>query len=222
MEMTSMYETKADALEASFEQAGKAEDVAELRAEMAALKARMDAQAVAAARPALSGAKGEASPERKAFVDAYLRKGVEGGIELKSFAGTSDAAGGYAVPREIDAAIDAALVAVSPIRTIANVVKVGSAGYRKLVTTGGAPSGWASAGGARAAAGTPTVRVVAPAGGDLCAYRAAGPATGRTNPRGSSPIRPPTRRTRCAPGARCNMWRAARRARSRRPTRRTG
>jgi HK97 family phage major capsid protein len=168
-----MYETKADALEASFDQAGKAEDVAELRAEMAALKARMDEHAVAAARPALSGAKGDQSPERKAFVDAYLRKGVEGGIELKSFQGTSDAAGGYAVPREIDASIDAALVAVSPIRTIANVVKVGSAGYRKLVTTGGAPSGWASEGGAREETATPTFREVAPPGGDLFANPAA-------------------------------------------------
>lgn len=168
-----MYETKADALEASFEEAGRADDVAELRAEMTALKARMDAQAVAAARPALAGAKGDASPERKAFVDAYLRKGVEGGIELKSFAGTSDAAGGYAVPREIDAAIDAALVAVSPIRRVANVVKVGSAGYRKLVTTGGAPSGWASEGGARAETATPTFHEVVPPGGDLFANPAA-------------------------------------------------
>jgi predicted phage gp36 major capsid-like protein len=119
-----MYEVKADPLEASFDEAGRVDEVTELRAEMGALKARMDAQAVAAARPPLSGAK---SHEAKAFVESYLRKGAEGGVELKSFIGTSDGAGGYAVPREIDAVIDAALKAISPIRRIANVVKVGSA-----------------------------------------------------------------------------------------------
>ena len=48
------------------------------------------------------------------------------------------------MPREIDAVIDATLKAICPIRGIANVVQVGSAGYRKLVTTGGTPSGWAA------------------------------------------------------------------------------
>jgi predicted phage gp36 major capsid-like protein len=92
MKETSMYEVKADPLEASFDAAARVDEVAELRAEMGAMKARIDAQAVAAARPALSGAKSEVAPERKAFVDAYLRKGVEGGVELKSFIGTRDGA----------------------------------------------------------------------------------------------------------------------------------
>ena len=45
---------------------------------------------------------------------------------MKAFTGVTGDAGGYAVPREIDAAIDATLTAISPIRGIANVVKVGS------------------------------------------------------------------------------------------------
>ena len=133
-----MLEVKTDALEASFEALEREdEDVAALRGEVAALKARVDAQAVAGARPALSGAKSEASP----FVERYLRKGLEAGVELKAVSGATDAAGGYAVPQEIDAQIDRALTAISPIRAIANVVRVGSAGYRKLVTTGGTESG---------------------------------------------------------------------------------
>ena len=165
-----MYEVKADPLEASFDEAARVDEVAELRAEMGALKSRMDAQAVAAARPALSGAKGH---EAKAFVDSYLRKGAEGGVELKSFVGTSDGAGGYAVPREIDAVIDAALKAISPIRRIANVVKVGSAGYRKLVTTGGTPSGWVAEGAARDETATPTFHEIVPPAGELYANPAA-------------------------------------------------
>jgi HK97 family phage major capsid protein len=165
-----MLEVKADPLEASFDAIEREdEDVAQLREEMAQLKARIDAQAVAQARPALSGARAEGSP----FVDAYLRKGLESGVELKALVGTSDAAGGYAVPEEIDAAIDRTLTAISPIRAIANVVKVGSAGYRKLVTTGGTPSGWVSETAERPETGTPTFIEVAPPFGELYANPAA-------------------------------------------------
>jgi HK97 family phage major capsid protein len=136
---------------------------------MAALKARMDAQAIAAARPALSGAKSASSP----FVENYLRKGMEAGVELKAIVGTSDAAGGYAVPEEIDAAIDRTLTAISPIRAIANVVKVGSAGYRKLVTKGGTPSGWVAEDAARPETDTPSFVEIAPPFGELYANPAA-------------------------------------------------
>jgi HK97 family phage major capsid protein len=168
-EEKTMLEVKADALEASFE-AFEREDEAlgELREELAQLKARMDAQAVAAARPALS-VKGEASP----FVEKYLRKGLEAGVELKAVTGVSDAAGGYAVPEEIDAAIDRLLTSVSPIRAIANVVKVGSAGYRKLVTSGGTPSGWVSEVAGRPETDTPSFVEIAPPFGELYANPAA-------------------------------------------------
>lgn len=165
-----MVDVKADALEASFEVLERQdEDVAALKEEMAQLKARMDAQAIAGVRPALSGAKAESSP----FVDAYLRKGLEAGVELKAVAGTSGAAGGYAVPEEIDAAIERTLTAISPIRAIANVVKVGSAGYRKLVTTGGTPSGWVAEDAARPETNTPAFTEIAPPFGELYANPAA-------------------------------------------------
>jgi HK97 family phage major capsid protein len=165
-----MLEVKADALEASFEALEReSEDLAALKEEMAQLKARMDTQAVAAARPALSGAKAEKSP----FVEGYLRKGVETGIELKAVVGTSDPAGGYAVPEEIDAAIDRTLTAISPIRAIANVVKVGTSGYRKLVTSGGTPSGWVSEDALRPETATPVFAEIAPPFGELYANPAA-------------------------------------------------
>src|SRR3546814_13276641 len=59
------------------------------------------------------------------------------------------------------------------IRAIANVVSVGSAGYRKLVTTGGVASGWAAEDGARAETATPTFAEIAPPMGDLFANPAA-------------------------------------------------
>ncbi len=168
-----MYEVKSDALEDSFEAVARIDEVAELRAELGAMKARMDARAVAAARPALSGAKADVSPERKAFVDAYLRRGAETGVELKSLAITAGETGGYAVPREIDAMIDATLKAISPIRSIANVVKVGTAGYRKLVTTGGVASGWVAETAGRPETDSPRFQEIAPPMGELYANPAA-------------------------------------------------
>ena len=166
-----MFEVKADALEASFEALEReGEDLELLKGEMAALRARVDAQAIAGARPALSGAKSAGSSP---FVENYLRKGMEAGVELKALAGTSEAAGGYAVPEEIDATIDRVLTAISPIRAIANVVKVGSAGYRKLVTKGGTPSGWVSEDAARAETNTPDFVEIAPPFGELYANPAA-------------------------------------------------
>jgi HK97 family phage major capsid protein len=165
-----MLEVKADALEASFEALEREdEDVAALREEVAGLKARLDAQALAGTRPALAGAKSAASP----FAERYLRKGLEAGVELKALSGATDAAGGYAVPEELDQQIDKALTAISPIRTIANVVRVGSAGYRKLVTTGGTPSGWVAETAGRPETATPAFEEIAPPFGELYANPAA-------------------------------------------------
>ncbi len=162
-----MYETKNDPLEASF--AG-ADAIAELRAGMADLKAKLDAGTIAAARAPLSGA---AAPQAKQFVDRYLRHGNAAGIEVKAVDGSADSTGGYAVPQEIDTAIASTLASISPLRAIANVVTVGSSGYRKLVTSGGTVSGWAAENAARAETATPTFNEVAPPMGDLFANPAA-------------------------------------------------
>ncbi|HZV19332.1 MAG TPA: phage major capsid protein [Sphingobium sp.] len=165
-----MLEVKANALEESFDAVLQAERMSGLEARMDALDATMEAQAARGGRPPLDGAKGSAvDPARTAFTERYLRRGVEAGVELKSFSGASGGAGGYAVPREIDEMIEVALKAISPIRAVANVVRTGSAGYRKLVTTGGVVSGWASETGARAETATPTFQEIAPPSGDLYA-----------------------------------------------------
>lgn len=120
-------------------------------------------------RPVLAGARADSA--RAAFVDGYLRRGSE--LELKSFDGGTGTDGGFAVPREIDAQIDATLKTISPIRSIANVVRVGTAGYRKLVTSGGTPSGWVSEIAARPETDTPDFREIAPPMGELYANPAA-------------------------------------------------
>ena len=163
-----------DALDASFDILAR-QDAADqaldaLRGDVEEVKSRLDRVSRAAARPLLDGS-AVISPERKGFVDGYLRHGHTS--ELKSLSGAVAADGGYAVPREIDAAIAARLTAISPIRAIAQVVQTGSAGYRKLVSTGPAASGWVSEVAARPETTTPQFAEIAPPSGELYANPAA-------------------------------------------------
>lgn len=167
-----------DPLEASFDIVARQDaleaDVATIRTDLDDVKARVDkiAQGAqrAAQRPALGS--GDSAPaEVKGFVDGYLRRGAV--HEIKSLSGTSPGDGGYAVPRQIDAMIARELTNISPIRAIAQVVQTGTAGYRKLISTGGTASGWASETGARDETDTPSFAEIAPPTGDLYANPAA-------------------------------------------------
>ena len=140
-----MLEVKADALEASFE-AFEDDGVAALKEELEQLKAKIAAGVIAAQRPALDGVKSASSVS---FVDGYLRRGVESGLEMKALGSSSDAIGGYAVPEEIDAVIDRTLTAISPTssmgsglwsvwsRTRQRVLKVGTPTQRSRAASGG-------------------------------------------------------------------------------------
>ncbi|MDB5714272.1 MAG: phage capsid protein [Sphingomonadales bacterium] len=136
-----------------------------------ALEDSFDAVTMTPERPLL-GATPVGDGARVSFVDGYLRRG-DVGVELKSFTGATTTDGGFAIPREIDAVIDATLKAISPIRRIANVVRVGTAGYRKLVTQNGVTSGWAGEVAARPETGSPLFNEIVPPMGDLYANPAA-------------------------------------------------
>ena len=166
-------EHETEALAASFDIVAR-QDAAEgaiklLRSDVDEVKARLDRVSRAAARPALDGARSDI--EVKSFVDNYLRHGRE--AEFKSLNATVLADGGYAVPREIDALIASELKEISPIRSIAQVVQTGSAGYRKLLATGGTASGWVSETAGRPETDTPEFAEIAPPTGELYANPAA-------------------------------------------------
>jgi HK97 family phage major capsid protein len=162
-----MVEVKADSLEESFDALEREEDgVAALKAELDLLKAKISSGAIQPQRPALDGVKSE---DANVFSEQYLRKGIEAGLEVKAIGNSSDSLGGYAVPKEIDEQIDSTLKAISPIRSIANVVKVGSAGYRKLIASGGTPSGFVGFEDGRAETATPTFTEIVPPSGELYA-----------------------------------------------------
>ncbi|MFN2099115.1 phage major capsid protein [Altererythrobacter sp. MF3-039] len=163
----------AHQLEASFDIVARQDktetDVMALRSDVDDVKARVDRIGRAATRPPLEGAPDSA--EVKGFVDGYLRNGRE--TEIKSISGAVPADGGYAVPREIDAMIARELAEISPIRSIAQVVQTGTAGYRKLIATGGTASGWVSETAGRPETDTPSFAEIAPPTGELYANPAA-------------------------------------------------
>jgi HK97 family phage major capsid protein len=164
---------ETEALAASFDLVSRQDEaekaIGVLRSDVDEVKARMDRVSRAAARPILDGVRNDT--EVKGFVDGYLRQGRE--TELKSIQGTVMADGGYAVPREIDAMIASQLTEISPIRKLAQVVQVGTSGYRKLVAIGGTVSGWVSETAGRAETATPQFAEVAPPSGELYANPAA-------------------------------------------------
>ena len=100
--MDNMIEVKADALEDSFAAVEQQDQVAELSAELALLKKKIADGTIAAQRPLLDGVK---SSETSAFIARYVRQGIESGLEQKALGSSTDAIGGYAVPREIDQVI---------------------------------------------------------------------------------------------------------------------
>lgn len=170
------YETKASAVVTAAEAPahGDARGM-ELRDEIEALRMEMKqdldrlSRRLVTAPPALA-ARAEGTT---AFGDAYLRKGLDSGFESKRLSVGTGSEGGLAVPLEIDQRIETMLNQISPIRALADVVKIGSSSYRKLVASGGFASGWAAETAARAETMTPTFTEVMAPMGELYANPAA-------------------------------------------------
>ncbi|HXV74406.1 MAG TPA: phage major capsid protein [Sphingomonadales bacterium] len=150
-----------------------------LNGDLSRLQRGLDSLHARAGRPVLSGGRA-ASPEalehKAAFYERYIRKGLDSGLsalEMKALNIGTGAEGGFAVPKELDQAIEKLLRDVSPIRRLAHVVEIGNANYRKLISIGGTGSGWASETGARPETATPEFSEIVPPLGELYANPAA-------------------------------------------------
>ncbi|WP_374388491.1 phage major capsid protein [Sandaracinobacter sp.] len=172
------YETKAAAVVTAADAPAHAGVTAnaELRGEIDALRLELKqdldglSRRLVSAPPAMAPGAGGRST---AFGDAYLRKGLDAGSESKRLSVGTGSEGGLAVPLEIDQRIETVLKQISPIRALADVVKIGSANYRKLVASGGFASGWVAETAARAETTTPTFAEVTAPMGELYANPAA-------------------------------------------------
>jgi HK97 family phage major capsid protein len=169
-----VYETKADAVVTA---SGETDVQFDVRAELEALRneVKQDLLAVsrkAAGQPLMAGPAGRGQ-RQSAFAEGYLRKGLEGDFESKRLSVGIAGEGGLAVPLEIDARIEATLKQISPVRAISDVVKVGTASYRKLVAIGGVASGWVAENAGRPETATPLFSEIAPPMGEIYANPAA-------------------------------------------------
>ena len=162
------YEMKADAVVTS-----EVAPIEAMNATVEALKSdvlALSRKLVERSAPPLRAGGGKAV---SAFADGYLRKGIETDMETKRFQAGVAGDGGLAVPLEIDQRIETTLRILSPIRSVADVVKVGSSSYRKLVAIGGFASGWVSESAGRPETNMPTFVEVAPPMGEIYANPAA-------------------------------------------------
>jgi len=168
MENDTPVETLNESFDILARQEAAEEALGALRSDVEEVKSRLDRAARLGARPAIGAGQAIAEGlEVKSFVDGFLRQGRE--AELKSLSGAVPADGGYAVPRAIDEKIAGILKKISPIRQVAQVVQVGTAGYRKLIMTSGTASGWVSETAARPETNAPKFTEIAPPFGELYA-----------------------------------------------------
>ena len=144
-----------------------AAESAKKRAEEATLKAN---------RIAAAGGEGKQGDESKAghkkAFSSFLRRGVETGLreaEQKALSIGVNADGGFALPEEIAAQVQAVVVNVSPIRGIATVAQVSTNDYKRLIDIRGTASGWVGETAARTATNTPQLAERAAFMGDLYA-----------------------------------------------------
>lgn len=91
-------------------------------------------------------------------------------LQEKSVTIATGAAGGFAVPEVIARDIEKLERKLSPVRDLVSVIPVGTSDFKKLVSIGGAASGWVGESGSRTETGTPQLREVTPTHGELYAY----------------------------------------------------
>jgi len=137
------------------------------------LQAKVDAQAnqLAAAQIGNSQEDAPADPEyTKAFTDFFAR-----GIETPdaNLREAVDSEGGYLAPIEWDRTIQDALVELSPLRQICDVMTTGGRGYKKLINKKGTDAGWVGEEDARPETNSSTLDVLGIGYGELYAMPAA-------------------------------------------------
>ena len=139
--------------------------------ELEAYKKSIESDLLALKRPGGTGGNADADAHKKAF-GQFMRKGRDDGLgelQHKALSIGTDADGGYAVPEEIDTNIIQLQRNMSPMRAVCNQVTVGTSDYKRLVSLGGAGSGWVGETAARSETNTPTLAQVVASMGEIYA-----------------------------------------------------
>ena len=170
-----LTDQKIGRMEADLATSLKAKQDAELA--LKALDARLAEIETKANRPGALSKDAAVDEHKAAFID-FMRKGVNGGasdrlFDLQQKAAdvrvATNASGGYALPKEIAAAVLKLIQDTSPIRSIANVVTVGTTDYHEVVSGAGFGTEWVGEVDTRNQTDTPNFYDVAPTFGELAA-----------------------------------------------------
>jgi HK97 family phage major capsid protein len=119
-----------------------------------------------------AGRSADAVAHKGAFLNGFVRKGETAGLldlQVKAMSIGSGQDGGFAVPEELDRTIEKLERDFSPMRQLANVVRVGTSDYKKLVNRNGISSGWVGETAARPATNTSQMAELTPFMGELYA-----------------------------------------------------
>lgn len=161
-EFKSSNDQRIKAIESKAGTAELDEKLSKINAELSkldGLKSQFDDLAKKALRPGAAGSSEDADKaEHKARFMRFVRKGDESGLaeaERKSLQIAVGADGGFALPEQIDQAISARLVDISPVRAAATVITVSTTDYKKLHDIRGTASGWVGETAARTTTNSP-------------------------------------------------------------------
>lgn len=135
--------------------------------QIAAMKRQIEAVESAVARANFGGGGCGQTVEAKNRMKAFsylMRRGADAikEVEIQAAASTlSDPDGGFTVPEEVDAAIDRVAGTIQAMRRLATVRSISTDTYKKLVSQGGATSGWVAEKESRTETSTPTLAEIA-------------------------------------------------------------
>ena len=151
-----------------------ADEIKTLNTALDTIGAKLKDMEAKAARPSAAAEAEAVGVEQKAALREYFRTGrLDPKFEAKAATTTTDASGGFAVPKIIDPVVVNRLVDISPVRSVARVVQAASRDYRILVNRRGTGAGWVGETAARPETNTPILQEIAPPSGELYANPAA-------------------------------------------------
>lgn len=151
--------------------AGKLDSLTSQITELESLKSAIEDLQKKSNRPGTTGMSSDAVAHKEAFAQ-FMRKGADNGLadlQVKALNITADADGGFAVPEELDREIGSLLRNSTPMREICNVIQMGGADYKKLMSLGGSTSGWVGEAAARPETNSPQMSLITPFMGELYA-----------------------------------------------------
>src|SRR5262245_19520406 len=136
------------------------EKVARIDQTIDAQARRLDEIALKNSRPIISGERLRGSPEHKMAFETYVRSGEDTNLrslEWKALSVGSNPDGGFLVPPEIESQISQRLIAISPIRAIADLRIISTNIYKKPFMTTGPAVGWVGETDVRTQTASPTI-----------------------------------------------------------------